>query len=264
MNMDSKNSWICPNDRELTLRARLETGWSVKGNQIQNISPKNDTINDSEQKVIIRVIEKAKQMERQEKDRISRMLDRLNNMKRNARGDGKHTCVLCSDQFGLFGAQGRQCKDCLKSVCNKCGVDTLTADNEPLWLCKLCSETRELWKKSGAWFSNVMPLGSARSSHTPSIPSINSPINDTNGDNVDNVSQTSSLHSTSPVLRRKPRSPSPMSNRNRSPHIVDYSMMFDGEKVNNFYDHISQEEYANLSTKQTYLYSDMDYKDAKQ
>ena len=42
------------------------------------------------------------------------MLERLNNMKRNAKGDGKSSCVLCNDDFGIFGAQGHLCKDCHK------------------------------------------------------------------------------------------------------------------------------------------------------
>lgn len=25
------------------------------------------------------------------------------------------------------------------------------------WLCKICAETREMWKKSGAWFYNQLP-----------------------------------------------------------------------------------------------------------
>jgi hypothetical protein len=42
------------------------------------------------------------------------MIDRLNNMKRNAKGDGRSSCVLCNEEFGLFGAQCHLCKDCLK------------------------------------------------------------------------------------------------------------------------------------------------------
>ena len=45
------------------------------------------------------------------------MIEKLNNMKRNAKGDGISSCLLCNDQFGLFGPQGQQCKDCLK-VCS--------------------------------------------------------------------------------------------------------------------------------------------------
>lgn len=42
------------------------------------------------------------------------MIERLNNMKRNAKGDGRCSCVLCNEEFGLFGAQCHLCKDCLK------------------------------------------------------------------------------------------------------------------------------------------------------
>ena len=28
---------------------------------------------------------------------------------------------------------------------------------ETAWLCKICAESRELWKKSGAWFFKGMP-----------------------------------------------------------------------------------------------------------
>lgn len=45
-----------------------------------------------------------------------------------------------------------------KSVCQKCSVD-ITWNNgrrdAATYLCKLCSEQRETWKKSGAWFYKV-------------------------------------------------------------------------------------------------------------
>ncbi|CAG0896762.1 unnamed protein product, partial [Cyprideis torosa] len=43
-----------------------------------------------------------------------------------------------------------------QAVCQKCGVDT-PAKAGVVWLCKLCSEKREIWKKSGAWFFNSLP-----------------------------------------------------------------------------------------------------------
>ena len=42
-----------------------------------------------------------------------------------------------------------------QSVCGKCSVNTSLHPREPSWLCKLCSERREIWKKSGAWFYKV-------------------------------------------------------------------------------------------------------------
>jgi len=32
----------------------------------------------------------------------------------------------------------------------------MSTQKEPISLCKICSETREMWKKSGAWFFKVM------------------------------------------------------------------------------------------------------------
>ncbi|EEC04673.1 hypothetical protein IscW_ISCW003407, partial [Ixodes scapularis] len=43
------------------------------------------------------------------------------------------------------------------AVCSKCSVDTFSAQREQIWLCKICSETREMWKKSGAWFYRALP-----------------------------------------------------------------------------------------------------------
>ena len=37
---------------------------------------------------------------------------------------------------------------------SNCGVDGNEA-NMTVWLCKICAEQREIWKKSGAWFFKV-------------------------------------------------------------------------------------------------------------
>ena len=44
------------------------------------------------------------------------MMDKLNNMKRNAKGDGKSRCILCNDDVGIFGTQCHVCKDCNKVI----------------------------------------------------------------------------------------------------------------------------------------------------
>lgn len=46
--------------------------------------------------------------------------------------------------------------DFFQAVCQKCGIETMSTQKEPISLCKICSETREMWKKSGAWFFKVM------------------------------------------------------------------------------------------------------------
>ncbi|XP_059146253.1 double C2-like domain-containing protein beta isoform X4 [Physella acuta] len=78
-------------------------------------------------------------------------------MKKNAIGNGTSQCILCGDEFKLLGASPTYCDDCAKAVCSKCGMDTTNSNKQPLWLCKLCAETREVWKRSGAWFFKGIP-----------------------------------------------------------------------------------------------------------
>ncbi|XP_041059440.1 rabphilin-3A-like isoform X3 [Carcharodon carcharias] len=104
---NNTDRWVCPNDRQLTLRAK-------------------------------------------------RLVDRLDNMRKNVLGDGLSRCILCGEQLGLLGSHSVVCEDCKKNVCTKCGIET---PNRPrtVWLCKICSEQREVWKRSGAWFFKGLP-----------------------------------------------------------------------------------------------------------
>lgn len=151
-----KDKWVCPNDRELALRAKLQTGWSVKTGAISSFS-RQEQLNDSEQELIVGVIKRADMLEQLEQRRVGRLVDRLENMKRNALGNGTSQCVLCANEFGLLSGSPLTCYDCRKAVCSKCSVDTYGAQKEQIWLCKICSETREMWKKSGAWFYRGLP-----------------------------------------------------------------------------------------------------------
>ena len=45
---------------------------------------------------------------------FSRLVDRVENMKKNAMGNGSTQCVLCADEFGLLGASPTYCDDCRK------------------------------------------------------------------------------------------------------------------------------------------------------
>lgn len=151
-----KDKWVCPNDRELALRAKLQTGWSVKTGALSSFS-RHEQLNDSEQELIVGVIKRADMLEQLEQRRVGRLVDRLENMKRNALGNGTSQCVLCANEFGLLSGSPLTCYDCRKAVCSKCSVDTYGAQKEQIWLCKICSETREMWKKSGAWFYRGLP-----------------------------------------------------------------------------------------------------------
>ncbi|RCN39880.1 Rabphilin-3A effector domain protein [Ancylostoma caninum] len=90
------------------------------------------------------------------------MVDRLEKMRRRATGNGVTHCLLCHTEFGLLASKSyaAMCVDCRKYVCQRnCGVETLDCQRgEVVFLCKICSEAREvLWKKSGAWFYKEMP-----------------------------------------------------------------------------------------------------------
>ncbi|KAH9515019.1 Rab effector Noc2 [Bulinus truncatus] len=142
--------WVCPNDRQLSLRAKLGTGWSVHTNKIGNFSrPEHLTLEEQEQ--ILRVITRAEYLEGIEQERIGRRLftsppsvriysgrllfnspppesyyilacvytdgrlvEKLDNMKKNAIGNGSSQCILCGDEFKILSASPTYCDDCIK------------------------------------------------------------------------------------------------------------------------------------------------------
>ncbi|XP_041349378.1 double C2-like domain-containing protein beta isoform X1 [Gigantopelta aegis] len=148
--------WVCPNDRQLLLRAKLGAGWSVHTSRLGQFQ-KSDQLTLEEQEHIMRVISRAEYLEQVEQERIGHLVDKLENMKKHCIGNGSTQCILCGDEFRLLGASPTFCDDCRKAVCSKCGVDTYGSNRQPLWLCKVCSEHREVWKRSGAWFFKGMP-----------------------------------------------------------------------------------------------------------
>ncbi|XP_015174554.1 PREDICTED: uncharacterized protein LOC107065408 isoform X2 [Polistes dominula] len=222
--------WVCPNDRHLALRAKLRTGWSVKTgyldsgwNNYSNVGGNNRAnqsfvLTEEERRTIIQVIQRAEALDLSEQKRIGRLVERLEDMKRNvriitsSRSDERRncgnrcsggtrcvcSCALCGEKFGaVLGATPTFCKDCRKYVCQKCGKEANTpnvlavtsntevistttcntlanetlpkrtaiqrivqrSSNNPqkIFLCRICIESREIWKKSGAWFFKGMP-----------------------------------------------------------------------------------------------------------
>ena len=56
-------------------------------------------------------------------------------------------------------------------ICFKCVVDQVNPyTNNTVYFCKICSETREIWKKSGAWFLKTLPTFPLITSPTTSSP----------------------------------------------------------------------------------------------
>ncbi|NWR73301.1 DOC2B protein, partial [Centropus unirufus] len=134
----------------------LQTGWSVHTFQTEK-QRKMQALSPQELEVILEVIRKAEKLDIIEQQRIGRLVERLENMRKNAMGNGLSQCLLCGELLGLLGSTSVFCQDCKKKVCTKCGIETFGAQKRPLWLCKICSEQREVWKRSGAWFYKGLP-----------------------------------------------------------------------------------------------------------
>ncbi|KAG7205152.1 hypothetical protein KM043_005519 [Ampulex compressa] len=220
--------WVCPNDRHLALRAKLRTGWSVKTGSLDsrwsnytnsylgnpNHCNQSFVLTEEERQSIIQVIQRAEALDLSEQERVGKLVERLENMKRNVcivtstrlnekRNCGRRcsggarcvcSCALCGEKFGaVLGASPSLCKDCRKYTCQKCGIEATapnpafgsvpsttraasstnvpaqeptavhrivkrsTGNAQKQFLCRICAETREMWKKSGAWFFKGMP-----------------------------------------------------------------------------------------------------------
>ncbi|XP_015733937.1 rabphilin-3A isoform X2 [Coturnix japonica] len=157
----SSDRWMCPGDRTMSLRASSEkeqipAGWAARGGQPER-QRKGEELTDEEKEIINRVIARAEKMEEMEQERIGRLMTRLEDMRRSVLGDGVNRCILCGEQLGPRGSACVVCEDCKKNVCTKCGVETTNSRPHPIWLCKICSEQREVWKRSGAWFFKGLP-----------------------------------------------------------------------------------------------------------
>uniref|UniRef100_A0A8C1PPV0 RabBD domain-containing protein n=1 Tax=Cyprinus carpio TaxID=7962 RepID=A0A8C1PPV0_CYPCA len=119
--------WVCPSDRQLALRAKLCTGWSIHTFRSER-QRKAQTLEKRELDLIMSVIHRAEQLEIIEQHRIGRLVERLENMRRSAVGNGLSQCLLCGEVFGLLSSSSVLCLDC-------CMV----------------------WKRSGAWFYKALP-----------------------------------------------------------------------------------------------------------
>ncbi|VFV23794.1 rabphilin-3a-like isoform 1 [Lynx pardinus] len=152
---NSSSRWMCPSDRPL--QSELQAGWPVHPSGPPDRQRKQEELTDEEKEIINRVIARAEKMEEMEQERIGRLVDRLENMRKNVAGDGVNRCILCGEQLGMLGSTCVVCEDCKKNVCTKCGVETSNNRPHSVWLCKICIEQREVWKRSGAWFFKGFP-----------------------------------------------------------------------------------------------------------
>uniref|UniRef100_A0A8D2I412 Rabphilin 3A like (without C2 domains) n=1 Tax=Urocitellus parryii TaxID=9999 RepID=A0A8D2I412_UROPR len=121
------DQWVCPNDRQLALRAKLQTGWSVHTYQTEK-QRRSQSLSPAEVEAILQVIQRAERLDVMEQQRIGRLVERLETMRRNVMGNGLSQCLLCGEVLGFLGSSSVFCKDC-----------------------------RKVWKRSGAWFYKGLP-----------------------------------------------------------------------------------------------------------
>ncbi|KAH8324093.1 hypothetical protein KR074_009013 [Drosophila pseudoananassae] len=151
---NTANKFVCPSDRQLALRAKLKAGWSS--------SKSSEPLRPEEQEAIISVIRRNEEIEVAERLRVGRLVERVEKIKQHAVERGPNCCRLCGDTFGLLRGHRIICEDCRQAVCTKCSLDIniryhTSEKSREIWLCRICSETREMWKKSGAWFFKGLP-----------------------------------------------------------------------------------------------------------
>ncbi|XP_054906600.1 rabphilin-3A-like isoform X1 [Poeciliopsis prolifica] len=144
--------WVS-NDRQRSMRPsdKEQGNWSM-----QSGSGSGPDLTDEEKEIINNVIARAEKMEAMEQERIGRLINRLDDMKKTVCGDGVSRCLLCGEQLGSPGVSSVVCEDCKKNMCTKCGTQC-GSRTRPVWLCKICREQREVWKRSGAWFFKGFP-----------------------------------------------------------------------------------------------------------
>ncbi|XP_036382625.1 rabphilin-3A-like isoform X1 [Megalops cyprinoides] len=148
----SSGRWV-QNDRQIGALANDQDqgSWTMQPGP----GPGPD-LTDEEKEIINSVIARAEKMEAMEQERIGRLVNRLDDMKKMVCGDGVSRCLLCGEQLGVPGVSSVVCEDCKKNMCTRCGVQN-NSRPRAIWLCKICSEQREVWKRSGAWFFKGLP-----------------------------------------------------------------------------------------------------------
>ncbi|XP_020923209.1 rab effector Noc2 isoform X4 [Sus scrofa] len=107
------DQWVCPNDRQLALRAKLQTGWSVHTYQTEK-QRKSQCLSPAEVEAILQVIQRAERLDVLEQQRIGRLVERLETMRHGVMGNGLSQCLLCGEVLGFLGSSSVFCKDCRK------------------------------------------------------------------------------------------------------------------------------------------------------
>ncbi|KAK3550225.1 hypothetical protein QTP86_021250 [Hemibagrus guttatus] len=73
-----------------------------------------EELTDEEKEIINSVLARAELIEAMEQERIGRLVNRLDTIKRTACGDGHSQCLLCGQQLGVMGINTVMCDECKK------------------------------------------------------------------------------------------------------------------------------------------------------
>lgn len=108
-------------------------------------------LTESERDAILQVLAKDEDLRKQEKRRISKLKNELDEIKSRGASEEEikfsRVCARCRSPFGLVFNTGALCPRCEARVCKEC-----RRDNSSKWLCILCAKIREVRAESGAWF----------------------------------------------------------------------------------------------------------------
>lgn len=114
-------------------------------------------LSSEEHETIVNVIKRNEALEQAERQRVGRLVDKLEKIKERAVDFGPKNCRLCGQFFRFLRATKTICDDCNSAVCSKCAIEMTVKQRNVVVLCKICAESREIWKKSGAWFYKALP-----------------------------------------------------------------------------------------------------------
>lgn len=117
---------ICPSDRQLALRARLGTGWSSAAQFTQN--RQGVRLGTEEEEHILQVLKRNEQLEKEEKERVAHMLQKLERMKQSCVVQRRNECAFCKQTFGRISNLSVTCADCGRQVCSACSVELPVSD----------------------------------------------------------------------------------------------------------------------------------------
>uniref|UniRef100_A0A0N5AA49 FYVE-type domain-containing protein n=1 Tax=Syphacia muris TaxID=451379 RepID=A0A0N5AA49_9BILA len=164
------SKWVMPDDRRLLLKAQMRMGWSTRTHEeeeerralLENKPRVLKKILPSEQSTICNLINKVESVNEREKRRVGHLKARLEKIEASAQGNGTTNCYICSTKFAyfpIFKSYPAVCQKCGKKICSRdCGQTVPGEGNEPRrYICKVCNEREEFWKKSNAWFFNAVP-----------------------------------------------------------------------------------------------------------